>query len=284
MHELLKWDLRQRLLLLEATVFWTGELMTGFLTKTFNISRVQATKDIALYLSLRPDNLRYDRSLRRYLLTEQFQPLLISGSPQECLQVLAASKNDAVPVVTLVSNLPEIAVMTAPTRLIDMQVLRPVMQAARFELQLEITYQSMNKPEPAIYTIQPHTLVFDCYRWHMRGYSHYHNEYRDFVLARVGNANLLGKPVLPIPKDELWDKWLTVEIGPHPGLSPSQKLAIERDYAMENGRYSTQVRAALLSYFLLSMRIGDDDLERKAICQQIILLNRDELRPYIVFG
>ena len=52
---------------------------------------------------------------------------------------------------------------------------------------------------------------------------------------------------------------------------------------MVDGVYSTQIRAALLSYLLLALRIGKDDLQREALTQQIVLLNREELRPYIDF-
>lgn len=279
----LKWDVRQRLTLLEATVFWTGELITNFLTDTFSISRVQATKDIALYLSFRPDNLRYDRSLKRYLITEQFTPLLITGSPQECLQVLQASQSAAPPVVTLMSNLPTIEVLPSPTRRIDVAVLRPVLQAARFGLVLEIGYQSMTTSEPAVRNVQPHTLVFDGWRWHMRAFSYSHNDFRDFVLARIHQAMVVGKPENPTPVDTLWETQLTVEIGPHPGLSDSQKLAIERDFGMVDGKATITVRAALLSYLLLSLRIGKDDYQREAMAQQTVLLNREELLLYMAF-
>jgi len=279
----LKWDVRQRLTLLEATVFWSGELVTGFLTNTFAISRVQASKDIALYVSLRPDNLRYDRSLKRYLITEQFSPLLINGSPHECLQVLQASQTAAPPVVTLMSNLPAIEVLSFPTRRIDVGVLRAVLQATRFGLLLEIEYQSMSTPEPVVYRVLPHTLVFDGWRWHIRAFSYTHNEFRDFVLARMYQATALDKPETPCPVDTLWEALLTVEIGPHPGLSESQKRAVERDYRMVNGKCVSTVRAALLSYFLLALRIGKDDYQRDATSQQIVLLNRDELSSYVTF-
>lgn len=278
-----KWDVRQRLTLLEATVFWTGELVTGFLTGTFAISRVQATKDIALYMSLRPDNLRYDRSLKRYLITEQFTPLLINGSPQECLQVLQASQSVSTPVLTLMHNLPAVEVLSPPTRNIDTIVLRAVLQAARFGLVMEIGYQSMSRAEPVIHKVQPHTLVFDGSRWHVRAFSCAHDEFRDFVLARIHQAVVLGKPEKACPVDTLWETQLTVEIGPHPGLSPSQKLAVERDYGMVNGLCRLTVRAALLPYLLLLMRINKDDHQREALVQQIVLLNRDELLAYIAF-
>ncbi len=234
-ENLFKWDVRQRLTLLEATVFWTGELVTGFLTSTFSISRVQATKDIAMYLSHRPENLRYDRSLKRYLITDKFQPLLISGNPDECLQVMRAANSTAMPVLTLISNLPHITVLAPPTRPIDPNVLRPILQAAKFGLVLEIAYQSSTRTAPAVHTIQPHTLVTDGLRWHMRAYSLTDSVFRDFILTRLHCAVLLGKPESPPPQDELWDQLVSIEIGPHPGLSESQQKAVERDYGMVDG-------------------------------------------------
>ncbi|WP_347985725.1 WYL domain-containing protein [Methylomonas sp. AM2-LC] len=283
-EDFLKWDIRQRLTLLEATVFWTGELITGFLTSTFSISRVQATKDIALYISLRPDNLRYDRSLKRYLITEKFVPLLITGSPQECLQVLQISQSSLAPIVTLMSNLPAIEVLSPPTRHIDLNVLRPVLQAARFGLTIQMVYQSMSSTEFKTHLVLPQTLVFDGWRWHMRAFSYSHeNSFRDFVLARIHQVTLLNKPSMPCPTDTLWKTDLSVVIGPHPGLNKNQQYAVERDYGMVNGQLTSTVRAALLPYFLLAMRIGKDDRQREAMVQQIVLLNREALKPYIAF-
>ncbi|MGY6275382.1 WYL domain-containing protein [Methylomonas sp. MgM2] len=279
----LKWEVRQRLTLLESTVFWTGELVTNFLTEAFNVSRVQATKDIALYLSLRPDNLRYDRSLKRYQITDNFRPLLITGSPQECLQVLQATRNATSPVVTLINNLPSVEIVAPVTRLIDIDVLRTVLQAARFGWTLEIDYQSMTRPEPAKRVVQPQTLVYDGLRWHMRAYSRTHGEFRDFVLARIHRTALQSKAESPPPADTLWNTMLTVEVGPHPGLSDNQKRLVERDYGMIDGRLGCSVRAALLPYWLLAMRIGKDDLQREALIQQIVLLNRQQLQVYCEF-
>ncbi|MEI6335742.1 MAG: hypothetical protein WCS87_14380 [Methylococcaceae bacterium] len=79
-------------------------------------------------------------------------------------------------------------------------------------------------------------------------------------------------------EDVNWDTFVSVKIGAHPGLSDTQKAAIEFDYGMVNGVLEREVRGALLFYFLKMMRIGTDDLTRDAMVQQIVLLNRDALR------
>lgn len=80
-----------------------------------------------------------------------------------------------------------------------------------------------------------------------------------------------------------WETFVPVKIGAHPGLSDAQKAAVEFDYGMINGVWEHEVRGALLPYFLRTMRIGADDLTRDAIVQQIVLLNRDDLREHLKF-
>ena len=65
LQQSIKWEQRQRLTLLEATVFWSGEFSTNVLMECFGISRVQASKDLTLYQSLCPGNIRYDKFLKR---------------------------------------------------------------------------------------------------------------------------------------------------------------------------------------------------------------------------
>ena len=71
LQQSIKWEQRQRLTLLEATVFWSGEFSTNVLMECFGISRVQASKDLTLYQSLCPGNIRYDKFLKRYVVDEE---------------------------------------------------------------------------------------------------------------------------------------------------------------------------------------------------------------------
>jgi predicted DNA-binding transcriptional regulator YafY len=142
----------------------------------------------------------------------------------------------------------------------------------------------MRSAELKTHQVLPQTLVFDGWRWHVRAFSYSHdNSFRDFVLARIHQVKLQGKPAAPCPIDTLWETHLSVIIGPHPGLSITQQHAVERDYGMVNGQFTSTVRAALLPYFLLALRIGKDDKQREAMVQQIVLLNREELQEYIAF-
>ncbi|MDO9424936.1 MAG: WYL domain-containing protein [Methylobacter sp.] len=280
----IKWEQRQRLTLLEATVFWSGEFFTNVLMDGFGISRVQASKDLTLYQSLCPGNIRYDKFLKRYVVDEPFKPAFMTGTAGEFLQVLKVQQGRAgSTVVTLVKNLPEVDVLEPVFRQVNAAVLQAVNQAIVAGKEVRVRYQSMSRTEPVEHRLCPHALVFDGLRWHARAFSYTHHEFRDFVLARMLSAELSYSAEIDASEDTAWHKFVGVRIGAHPGLSATQKEAIEFDYGMTAGILEHQVRAALMPYFLRVMRISRDDLTREAMVQQIVLLNRDELEPYWAF-
>jgi predicted DNA-binding transcriptional regulator YafY len=141
----------------------------------------------------------------------------------------------------------------------------------------------MSRAESALHRLCPHALVFDGLRWHARAFSYTHDQFRDFVLARMSSAELKLSAEVDSSEDAVWHEFVLVRIGAHPGLSAPQKEAVEFDYAMESGVLEHKVRAALVPYFLQAMRISRDDLARDAMAQQIVLLNRDELSQYLTF-
>lgn len=280
----IKWEQRQRLTLLEATVFWSGAFSTQVLMAYFGISRVQASKDLTLYQSLCPGNIRYDKYSKRYVIDEAFKPGFMDGSVGEFLRVLKNQQGTSgAALVTLMQNLPEVAVVEPAFRQINPLVLQSVNQAIVSGREVKVCYQSMSRPEPVQLLLCPHTLVFDGLRWHVRAYSVTHQAFRDFVLARMSAPELLCAVEVKASEDVAWHQFVTVKIAAHPGLNDMQKQVIEFDYGMESGELVCEVRAALLPYFLKTMRIGDDDLARNAMVQQIVLLNRAELASYLVF-
>jgi hypothetical protein len=168
-------------------------------------------------------------------------------------------------------------------RQVNPAVLQAVNQAIVSAKEVRVRYQSMSRAEPVLHRLCPHALVFDGLRWHARAFSYTHHEFRDFVLARMSSAELSYSAEVDASGDAAWHEFVCVRIGAHPGLSESQKEAVEFDYGMEAGVLEHKVRAALVPYFLRVMRINRDDLTREAMVQQIVLLNRDEVDKYWLF-
>ena len=89
----IKWDIKRRLEYIEFHVYWIGPLHRYDLIEAFKISPVQASKDIAFYKKIAPDNLIFNKSKKSYLKSKNFSPLFISIAPQAYLSHLIACKS-----------------------------------------------------------------------------------------------------------------------------------------------------------------------------------------------
>lgn len=280
----LKWEVRQRLTLLEATVLWSDCLGTRDLVNAFGISRVQASNDIGLYMSLFPGSLSYDRSRKCYRAGPVFQPHFLRGTPEEFLHLLKSAVGAEGPVLVLLGQLPPVEIVTPLERELRLDILQAISQAIRESRCLQLDYQSMNRESPVTLVLTPHALVYNGYRWHMRAHSESHGEFRDFVLARIRGKPLLGEiRDRNAVADIAWQTYVTLRIGPHPGLTPAQRAVVEDDFGMRQGEVTRQLRAALLPYFLRLMHLEIEPPAGAAREQQIVLLNAEELRPWVRF-
>jgi hypothetical protein len=125
----LRWEVRQRLTLLETSLLLSGRVNTVALTSRFGISRAQASKDLALYQKLRPHNLVYDRFLKNYVITDRFEPLLVRDTSAEILALLRADLRGEGPLISLAAGMPAVEVLEPVARRIDPQILLPVCRA-----------------------------------------------------------------------------------------------------------------------------------------------------------
>jgi len=153
----LKWEQRQRLTLLEATVFWSGEVSTNALMESFGISRVQASKDLTLYQALCPGNIRYDRFLKRYVIEAAFKPVFMEGTVSEFLQILKIRYGGTGgALVALINSLPPVEIVESAVRQISRIILQTVNQAIIAGKEIRAVYQSMSRIEPVALWLSPH--------------------------------------------------------------------------------------------------------------------------------
>ncbi|MEW6446031.1 MAG: WYL domain-containing protein [Pseudomonadota bacterium] len=279
----LKWDVRQRLKLLESTLLLSGWVRTQALMERFGISRAQASKDFTVYQTLRPRNLVYNKSRKYYEAGSDFEPLLLTGKTSELLDVLGAAPHGDGPVLALAAQAPAVELLRPMERELDLRVFRAISMAAYNKVKLRLAYQSMNKPEPAELTLSPHTLVFSGFRWHVRAFSDTHGEYRDFVLARVrGLPEVLDASGVTADGDVAWHTQVRVVIGPHPDLPEAQQAIIAEDYGMTDGRCELWMRSVLAPYFLRLMQLEPGREHPNPKVQQIVLLNGEDMAPLLM--
>src|ERR1700676_2282236 len=87
----LKWGVERRLEFVEFRLFWEGGINRSDIVEQFGVSVPQASKDLTLYQEQAPDNIRYDRSQKRYFASEKFQPKFISLDADAYLEHLTTA-------------------------------------------------------------------------------------------------------------------------------------------------------------------------------------------------
>src|SRR5690606_34246199 len=115
----------------------------------------------------------------------------------------------------------------SPVRGIVAHTLRRVIEAIRTRQALEVEYQSLSSRAPRWRWIAPHAIAFDGFRWHARAYCFTDGCFKDFLLARILDIRDTRPSDIDASQDVDWHTHVTLEIGPHPGLSRSEEHTSE---------------------------------------------------------
>jgi len=277
------WDRLTRYRLIETVALWEGRLTTNHLCHAFGIGRQQASRDISVYnRDIGPGNLVYDTHLKGYRPAPGFTPRVTAGLADEYLGLLNRDRDLALRFDSLGLRSTHTEVLAAPLCDLRPEILRPLLEAARRGLRVEVEYVSFSTPEAEVRVIAPHTLVHTGARWHLRAYCERNRDYRDFVLSRFrGEADLMDSSPNGNDGDTAWNTAVDVVIVPDTRLSAHQRAIIEHDYAMQDGRLVLATRGALVHYLLQLLRIDLKMLDANPSAQQIIVQNRDEVRRWL---
>ncbi len=252
-----RWGVERRLEFVEFRLFWEGGVNRSDIVAEFGVSVPQASKDLALYQQEAPDNIRYDRSQKRYFTSDSFRPKFIELDAAAYLDRLALSVRaggslEAIDQIAVYANK-----LPIPQRHIKADVLRSMLSAARGSWSIEILYQSMSsaRPEPLWRRVSPHAFASDGLRWHARAYCHIDGKFKDFILSRCLDCRVPAAAGSVASEDRIWNAQFPVILAPNPKLNPSQQLVIAQDFAMEDGHVAVPVRLALLYYFSKRLRL-----------------------------
>lgn len=274
----LRQSIRARLEFIEFRLYWDGVLQRQDLVDEFEISIPQASADIALYRESAPGNIQYDTSRKRYLATDQFQPKYSSPSSEVYLgQLRLLAENALVEQDHWLGFVPPFEVAPLVSRTLDAAKVRDVVGAIRERKALLINYQSLSGPDPKERWITPHAIVFDGHRWHTRAWCHSRRAFCDFVIARMLDVRKSKSDIVDPLADVEWYTFVTLRIGPHPGLNENHRKVIELDFGMTNGAVEITTRVALAFYLerRLYLDLPPDTINGER--QQIALLNKDEV-------
>jgi hypothetical protein len=274
----LKWGVERRLEFIEFRLFWEGGVNRADIIDMFDVSVPQASKDLTLYQERAPQNAIYDKSAKRYIASDQFQPCFLKPDPAEYLnQLRSVSEGILDRSHAWIGHFPSYDAAPTPVRGMSAETLRAVVAAIRSSEAIEVKYQSLSRPEPRWRWIGPHAIGFDGFRWHVRAFCEIDRAFKDFVISRIVETRGTRPSDARQEDDADWCELVTLEIGPHPELSETQQKVIALDYGMRGGKAKISVRKALLYYALKRLGLDTDPRARRPQDQQIVLLNTNEL-------
>ncbi len=250
-----QWAARERLRLIERTAWWRGAINRGDLREVFGISAAQASADLQAYLELNPGALAYNLTSKRYEASPDMSCLLHRPCLEEAVQVFLG---EGVPLPPGPSAPPEGRVdwFVPPSRRASEAVERRVFLAVEGRRRLRLRYWSVSSGRASQREIAPHALGHDGYRWHVRAWCFEHEDYRDFVLSRIEQADWPGAVHEAAIPDRDWEQYEELVLRPHSCLDEVQQRAIARDYGMREGRLCLKVRRAMKEYLLAHLRVA----------------------------
>lgn len=269
------WSTRKRLQYLEFKLYWEGRVNRGDLTAEFGISIPQASVDFTKYQEMAPNNISYNSSAKYYEPTGSFSPIFIELSADAYFSTILCSPTESI----AICGSDYVAAVPNPSRIIDLDVLRTLVQSIKNTLVVSVDYRSFNNPLPGnTRLISPHAFGTDGSRWHVRAYCHESNSFKDFVLGRIVSAVMASESDVDINSDRKWFNYTEVVIGPNPKLNDAQKNIVAMDYGMTDFELKFKCRIALLYYLMKKLGIDRNGNDRAGEEQQIVAVNFDEIQ------
>lgn len=238
---------RERLVYIDFRLYFMGEIGRPDLASRFAVAPAGATRDLALYREIAPQNIVFDGSSKIYRIGKTFSPIF-EHATQRVLSALALGFGDGVSVESqplLPCESP--AALSSPR----MDVLAPVCRAIHAKRPVAVRYHSMSSGESER-VIVPFALVDTGLRWHVRAFDRKSGEFRDFVVTRIEAPMLLDEEPQPNERpdnDIQWTRIVELDFVPHPRLERPE--IIKMDYGMTDGSIRMRVRAAVAGYMLL---------------------------------
>lgn len=235
---------RERLAFIDFRLYFQGELRRNDLIERFGISPAVATRAIAQYMAIAPNNAELDKQ-KVYRPTPQFTPWY----PHSAGQALATLAQG----LTLsIGSAPEaITPCELPSELAlpKVEILATVTRAIKHGKAIKVRYVSMTSGENERELV-PFALVTNRVRWHMRVYDRKNKKFLDLVLRRIVEAKILEESVVApherASADAEWNRIITLELVPHPDVERPEVVRL--DYEMPDGVLHVDVRAANVGY------------------------------------
>jgi hypothetical protein len=236
----------ERLAYIDFRLYFIGEIGRRDLIDRFGVAPAGATRDLALYRAITPQNIEFDGSSKIYRCGKNFAPAF-HHVPQRALSALSSGfcdsvSSDSQPLLPCESP----AALSSPC----MDSLALICRAIHAKRPVAIRYHSVTSGEFER-VIVPFALVDSGLRWHIRAFDRKTDEFRDFVITRIEAPRMLDEEPKANERpdnDIQWTRIVEIELVPHPNQPRPEVTA--RDYNMTIGVMALKLRAATAGYML----------------------------------
>lgn len=238
----------ERLSYIDFKLYFLGELRRADVVDRFGTGPAAATRDIALYREIAPENLALSGADKVYRTSAAFVPLF-EHSPQRVLTSLSQGFGEGFGDELrpqLRSEIPN--ALSLP----KMSVLAPITRAIHRGKAVAMGYTSISSGHSQKVVV-PVALVDIGIRWHVRAYDRTHGEFRDFVFTRMDAPTVVEDGVVQrhefAENDVQWSRIIQLELVAHP--EHPRPDVVRMDYQIPpDGVLRVAVRAANAGYML----------------------------------
>lgn len=238
---------RERLAFIDFQLYFLGELRRNDLAERFGISSVVATRTIAEYLAVAPNNCKLDNKKKVYRPEPGFTP----WHQHSVNQALATLTQGLALSFEHEKSSPLPSELSPELSMPKLEILAPISRAIHQGKVIKIRYVSTSSGETEREAI-PFALVNNRVRWHMRAYDRKNGKFIDLVLRRITSVSILeDEPIGDHERatsDFEWNRIISLELVPHPKLEHPEAILL--DYDMPDGVLKVNVRAANVGYLM----------------------------------
>ena len=279
--------IHQRLAMLKLLLIWEGRLNRGRIMGLFDLSSNWASVWIREFREQYPDWLSWDTKTRSFHATPAAYKEWRATDPQRFAD--AASLAQYLALV----GLPYAATSVVPgdggllAAFPDLSTPSPqhfavISEAIRQHRSVQLTYRSMQNPEPHPRIISPHNLIRAGRRWHVRAYCDTRQDFRDYALGRIADVKPLSVPASVGEKDDkAWLANVQVRLIAHPDLTFAQESLIRFEYFGNTAARVETCRGALVNYFIQDVRAATDVKKQRPPDYQLAVANLEEVKPWL---
>ncbi|HGI5212758.1 TPA: WYL domain-containing protein [Providencia alcalifaciens] len=258
----------ERLAYIDLCLRYLGRISRADIMSQFNVAQAAASKDLALYRELKPDNAQIDTATKSTVILPHTYTPLVKINVYTALNLLqyGFSRSELLKRNALLP-IEEVDPLYQPERLKEEQV-AIVTRAIKGQFGIRCFYGSKSG-EHGTRLLFPSALFVDRKNWYFRAYERNEENvqrsgFKNFKLSRLFDVSseMTIFPTLAEQTDNEWHEKITFIITFKKQLSPETIDEISREFSINGNVHSVTCRAALACYVKTNWKIdltGDEN-------------------------